>query len=297
MRPQVFPASSLYSPDPPALEGFGRRFLAEGDSWFTLGTLNVVKSSNVLYKLSFAKSVGIVNCAYPGDTLRHMAEALADPYLGRLLVQPNHARFWEAILVSGGGNDLIDAAQVGPEHPAGKRLLLTPAEAATQGPLDQPDSWISAEGWALFAGYVAQCATQLVSWRDQGPSAGRPIFMHTYALPTVRASGTVGAPQGWLYPAMLAAQLPAALWQPVADRLFTRLRNLIKALAHDSGGPLAQPRLYVFDSAALPGIVPAQAGAAGSSGDWVNEIHLTPGGYDKLGTPFGAYIDQVLASL
>jgi hypothetical protein len=54
--------------------------------------------------------------------------------------------------------------------------------------------------------------------------------------------------------------------------------------------------VHVFDSAALPDIVAALPTDTGSSNDWVNEIHLTPGGYGKLGRAFGAYIEQVLAT-
>ena len=131
--------------------------------------------------------------------------------------------------------------------------------------------------------------------RDQGPSAGRPIFVHTYAVPVVRPAGTLGAPQGWLYPALLRAGIADALWQPIADRLFAQLRSLLLSLDAGSGSPGALPQLHVFDSAALTTLVPAKPGSTGTSHDWINEIHLTPAGYAKLGRPFGAFIEAVLA--
>jgi lysophospholipase L1-like esterase len=41
-------------------------------------------------------------------------------------------------------------------------------------------------------------------------------------------------------------------------------------------------------------LVPAAPGSGGVSGDWVNEIHLTPGGYQKLGARMGPWIEQLL---
>ena len=63
----------------------------------------------------------------------------------------------------------------------------------------------------------------------------------------------------------------------------------------DSGEAGALPHLHVFDSAALTSLVPAVPGSSGASHDWINEIHLTPAGYAKLGRPFGAFIEAVLA--
>jgi hypothetical protein len=275
--------------------------LAEGDSWFTIGTLNLVAASNVLFKLAFDKSVAIVNCAYPGDTLQHMVDRLNDPYFDRLLRKPNFASYWEALLISAGGNDMIDAARVPPVDKHGKaidanrRLLLTPAEAAQSPAGAGPASYISDSGWARLAGYLLENFATLVQRREQGPSKGRPIFLHTYAVPTVRPAGTVGAPQGWLYPSFVAAGVPEPERQAVSDLLYARLRRLLLDLDSGSGHGTALPQVHVFDSAGLPDIVQAKPGTTGSSNDWVNEIHLTPAGYGKLGKPFGAFIDTVLA--
>jgi hypothetical protein len=300
MRPLVYPADWLFRSEPPPLSDFGRRLLAEGDSWFTIGTLNLTQASNVLFKLDLTQTTAIVNCAYPGDTLRRIVDCLRDPYFDKLLRKPNFASFWEAILISAGGNDLIDAAQVPPVDRQGqpiapeRRLLLTPAEA--HGDATDPDRFISGPGWDSLAGYLKANFAVLAQRRDQGPSANRPIFVHTYATPTVRPSGTVGAPNGWLFAAFEAAGIAVADRQATCDRLFDRLRQLLKGLDTTSGSANALPHVHVFDSAGLSDIVAALPGSTGSSNDWVNEIHLTPDGYGKLGRAFGAYIDQVLAT-
>jgi hypothetical protein len=105
----------------------------------------------------------------------------------------------------------------------------------------------------------------------------------------------VGAPRGWLYPAMVAYAIPETDWQSLAQLLFTRLRQLLLALDQGSGQPGALAQVHVFDSAGLQTLVPASPGTPGRSGDWINEIHLTPTGYRKLGRVMGAFIDTVLS--
>jgi lysophospholipase L1-like esterase len=293
MRPtRVIQAANLFGED---LSGYGRRLLAEGDSWFTIGALNLGQASNLLLEQDFTTRSVIVSCAYPGDTLQQMAKGVRDRDFDRLLRQPRFQRYWEAILLSAGGNDLIDAAQHravkadGSPAKVDERVLLTPAEAAVVNPgVSGPARFLSNPGWAKLAGYLNQCLADLVARRDQGISQGRPLILHTYSAPTVRPSGTVGASKGWLYPAMLDYGIPEADWQGVAGALFERLRQLWLQAAQ------TLPQVHVFDSASLVPLVPAAPGSGGVSGDWVNEIHLTPGGYQKLGARMGPWIEQLL---
>lgn len=303
MRPVVYPSDWMFREPQPPLSDFGRRFLAEGDSWFTIGTLNLFAAANLLFKLDFSHSTAIITCAYPGDTLQHMANGVNDPYFDRLLRKLPLASYFEAILVSAGGNDLIDAAQHHFLHADGslaaldERILLTPQEAAVVNPhLTGPERHVSEAGWQKLAGYLVRNMSLLVQRRDQGPSHGRPLFLHTYAVPVVRPAGMAGRPQGWLYPAFEAYGISAQDRQGVAAELFGRLRQLLLKLDGSSGDATALPQVHVFDSATLAALVPADPDSAGNSGDWVNEIHPNPAGYDKIGRVFGAWIDQVLAT-
>jgi hypothetical protein len=96
------PAELRANSSAPPLGGYGRRLLAEGDSWFTLGSLNLLQDSNLLFELEVATSTVIVNCAYPGDTLRRMVDGIDDVDFDRLLRKRNFASFCEAIIVSAG---------------------------------------------------------------------------------------------------------------------------------------------------------------------------------------------------
>ncbi|HEY0664306.1 MAG TPA: hypothetical protein VGD18_06840, partial [Thiobacillaceae bacterium] len=91
-------------PDDPA---YAWRLLAEGDSWFTVGA---IPSSNLLYELRLKKPTVVLNLGYPGDTIASVAQLSGNAEFARRLAHPNWASKWDAILLSGGGNDLIDRA-------------------------------------------------------------------------------------------------------------------------------------------------------------------------------------------
>lgn len=287
----------LYSPRHTALGSYGRRMLAEGDSWFSIGALTFGRAPNLLHQLTVSQSTAIVNCAYPGDTLARVVDGIHDPWFDRLLWRRPYASYWDALLLSAGGNDLIDACQVsafdhlGERVPPERRLLLAPQE--TTG--TSPTRYISEAGWALLAKYLHINLALVVQRRDKGPSAGRPLFLHTYARPTARPAGAPGAPLGWLCPALHGHEIPEADWPAMTTELFDRLRRLLLEADAHSGGPNALPHVHVFDSASLVALAPAEPGVRGRSGDWVNEIHLTSAGYAKVGKPFGAFIDATLA--
>jgi hypothetical protein len=71
---QVVTVTDVYSGDPGSSPGsaeFAYRILAEGDSWFTIGG---IPSSNLLYEMRLPQPGIVCNIAYPGDTLKHVAE-------------------------------------------------------------------------------------------------------------------------------------------------------------------------------------------------------------------------------
>ena len=302
MRPVVYPADFLNRETPPPLEQFAHRFLAEGDSWFTIGTLNFFDASNLLFELEFEQTSAVVSCAYPGDTLQHMVDFWRDAHFRRLLSVPNFALDWDGLLLSAGGNDMIDAVQVPPVDkdgnaiPADRRILLTPDEAAQQDAAGPAARYVSEAGWNRFTRYLNANFKLIVEERDRGRNAGRPIFLHTYAVPTVRPSGALPTSTGWLFPAFVAAGIPPADRQAVSDLMFARLRKLLLDLDSNSGAPTSLPQVHVFDSAGLASIVAAEQGAPDASNDWANEIHLTWEGYRKVGREFGPFIESKLPS-
>ena len=300
-KPLVTNPQELTSDNPPPLSEYNRQMLAEGDSWFTLGSLNIGQNSNLLFELQMKTRTAIINCAYPGDTLQRMVAGINDRDFNLLLRVVPFAPVWAAIIVSAGGNDLIAAAELplrsgdGQPTPLAERLLLTPAEAAVVNPQAPTGArHVSDAGWSRLEGFLLDNFRALVSRRDQGPNEGQPLLLHTYAMPTVWAVGTVGAKNGWLFPAFEAAGIAPADRQAVADELFGRLRQLLLSLDQGSGHANALPAVHVFDSAGTVQLVPPDPAATKSSGDWVNEIHPNRKGYRKLGAAMGRWIDGLL---
>lgn len=296
MPPDLFPPEALLRDSAPPLSDYGWRLLAEGDSWFSI-TATGRYSPNLLAELHLPRSAAIVNCAAPGHTLQRMVDRRADGHCERLLHHRRLARYWDAVLLSAGGNDLIAAAatpladDAGVPTPEAQRLLRTFEEV---GHASAAADWISEPGWARLADHLRANLAAFVAWRDQGPSAGRPLLLHTYATPVARPSGAGLALQGWLYPVLLRYGVPAAWQQALTELLFERLRRLLMGFDQASGGPDATPGVHVFDSAGQVALLPASPDDAGPSGDWINEIHLNASGYRKLGRAFGAWIGAVM---
>jgi hypothetical protein len=294
--------TSLSGPEPEDLASAGRRFLAEGDSWFTLGTLNLRQGTNVLIELQFKQRNAVMSWAYPGDTLQHMVNGIDDRDFDRALWNRSgrsFASFWEGIILSAGGNDLIAAAEVpsvlkGKAVPPDRRLFLTAEEAAALPGPAGPLRRISDAGWNTLTGHLLTNFRVLLERKNQGPSQRSPVFLHTYATPAPRPSGAGRNSRGWLWPAMQGYGIDPLDMPALCTELFNRLRSFLLSLDTASGSPVALPQVHVFDSARLVDIHPARPGATGISGDWVNEIHLAASGYRKMGRVFGTFIDEVV---
>lgn len=284
----------------PPLSTYGWRLLAEGDSWMSIGALNG-QGSNLINPLRLHPSTVVINCSYPGDTLVRMARMLDDPHFRRLLCEPGHASFWEGIILSAGGNDMIDAAQIPPRLRGSDiapedRLLLTDAEAALLNPSDPtPARHVSRAGWDRLAGYLRAALLEIVRLKNLGPSRDSPLMLHTYVEPVVRRAGIWPlAPDGWLYKAMLTYEIRSLqVQQGVVHELFSRLRALLMSFDQDSGHAGAIAKVHVFD-ASRAALEPADPGARGRSGDWINEIHPTHGGYTKIARQLGPWMTGVL---
>ncbi len=289
MKPlTVYSADELSSSIPPDLSFAAYRFLAEGDSWFTLSTLNPGKNSNLLFQMEFEQFACAVNCAHPGDTLAHMVEMNSDPVFRRLLSGRN-TYIWDGLLLSCGGNDLIDALKaVGPGVPNAQRLLLPAAE---WGPVqDGPARYLSPEGWQTFDTYLRANFDHMLALRDTGPSARCPAFIHAYACPTPRDAGAGIGLGPWLMPSLVSHGIPTEDWVALSALLMRELGQLLEAIAADG---VRFPNLHFFDTRTIA-IEPAAPGATGASGDWMNEIHLTRAGYKKLALPWAAAIEKVM---
>lgn len=273
-----------------AFDLYARKCLAQGDSWFSIGAFPPGATSNVLAELRLARATAVVNCARPGQVLQHMNDTSSESWFVSLLAG-HVAMRWDAILISGGGNDLIDAAAVGPQHPAAKRLLLTPAER----PLDPTagDDFVSPAGWATFEGYLGRVFDALVRRRDRGVNRGVPMLFHTYATVMPRPAGAGLGFGPWLAPSLRRFEVPQAQWLAVSTALTDRLAALLQRLIakHLQADPAAN--LHLVDTRTAP-LVLAQPTDTGVAGDFHNEIHLTYRGYRKAAAVWQRVLDPIL---
>jgi hypothetical protein len=264
------------------LNAYAIRLLAEGDSWFSLGSL---PAKNLAFELRFAESAVVLNLAYPGDEVRKMFRRMldyGDEFAGWMTMRSTWR--WDAILLSGGGNDLIAAFP---------HLLRSDIVAGDIDP-DHPERVIDAAALDRLRGYLTESYTGFVNVRDKpgSPNAGVPMFAHTYDYPTPNdapARGPIGIRLAgpWLYP-QLNGRLPQQLWQPVADYLLDAVAETLLAL------PAKLPQFHVVDTRGT--LRRARLGAGGPSGDWENEIHPDRGGYRKLAARVAAAVERELAA-
>lgn len=255
------------------------RFLAEGDSWFTISG---VPAYNLLFELRFYKHTRIVNCGMPGDTIKHMAQICRNRDLREALATGGPR--WDAIFLSGGGNDLIDAAD---------EIIRDKAKrdsASIRGPADYCDAQrLNALIAEVQGGY-----RKIAALRDSpgSPAQGVPIVTHTYDYATPRnapARFFVASVGPWLYRALTASEVPEHDWVAVADHLIDQLATGILAL---QTGPAPIANFRVVDTRNT--LKRAQLGQLGVSNDWQNEIHPNGGGYEKLAKRLEAELENVL---
>ncbi len=290
-----FAPEDLHSAQAPDLHGFHWRLLAQGDSWFSTAQAKLSAHANLLQELVLSKTTAAVNCAGQQESLAHLVELASVPEFVDLLTGPN-APVWDGILLSVGGNDLIKAAQTPSQidgQPVPLELRLLRRQTEWGPPSAGVGRYFSEPGWATFAAYLKANLQHLLSLRDQGASAGKPVFMHCYAVPVPRPAGAEDAGHGpWLYPALKAYAIPSADWAAVSRLMLMHLAQFLKGLMADKA---AFPGLFVFDSTAVP-LAPAAPGASGISGDWHNEIHLNHSGCFKIGRAWSEHIEQVLTT-
>lgn len=249
---------------------YTHRMLAEGDSWFAWAHLNIKPSSNILEQLEFREPAVIVNLAYSGDVIAD----ISDTRQNMALYFELQALRYDAILLSGGGNDLIDALMPDEGAP-----IIVPGDGAT------PQSYVDRAALHALANSVLSSYRRIIALRDKSDlNATTPIVLHTYDYPTPRNAPAkffgASASGPWLLPAMETAGVPQHLYEPVTDGVFDTLAQALLKLHDPARG------VHVVDTRDT--IERAQLNTTELSGDWINEIHPDAHGYALLARVVGA---------
>lgn len=264
---------SSMDPDDPFYDW---RLLAEGDSWFTIGA---IPSSNLLFELRMKKRTVVLNLGYPGDTIANVSQLSSNTEFTRRLVHPNWASDWTALLLSGGGNDLIDqAADIIRSTPTGNGKKAA--------------DYVDADRLAMFKEGVQAGFRRIVALRDldTSPNKGKPIVTHTYDYPTPRPSPAnfliVPITKPWMHPVFERYQVPKSMRIKVSDLLLDTLADSLLELGKEL------PDFHVVDTRNT--LERADIDAKGNSGDWLNEIHPNSDGYRKIANKLAAKLHKLL---
>ena len=267
---QISQAGEFYSWD-----DYERHYLAEGDSWFSLSDL---LCPSFLYRFGrdvpLRQSTLIVNCSYPGDTLSNMVDWSRNLNFPKLLAERNFAWKWDGILLSAGGNDMINAAL----SPAG--ILRERARASSF------QDFIVNRAMTVLETHLREYFRYFVALRDTSTIAANrtiPIYYHSYGYPTARnAPASVVGP--WLYTAYMQKHIPSQYWDALTHALMNRLAKILDGFRNLGSN------LHLVDTLENVEFKPALENTAGSSGDWLNEIHLNNSGKDKVARYWAKFI-------
>jgi hypothetical protein len=268
------------------MDEFPLQFLAQGDSWFSIGSVPPFLTSNLFDKMSLSQRAVAVKCARPGAELQHMTNTTSNRVFLQLL-NGKAARRWTALLLSGLGNDVISAAQSPPSSSAATRLLAKKTEWAAVAAASR---YISEAGWQTFEQHAVTVFQVLLQNRDMAAvNRGIPIVLHTYDFVTARNAGAGLGFGPWLFKAFTGFEIPAADWDALASLLLARVRELIlKIAATDS-------TIHVVDTQGT--LIPAVNTDVGPTVHWQNEIHPTRTGYRLLGDVWEVKLERLFCGV
>jgi hypothetical protein len=268
------------------VEDFDHYFLCEGDSWMDRSSMTQMSLPWALAKTFHGprgRRALFINLSRFGDTLRHISDCLNQDFQ-QWLTTPLGLRF-DALLLSAGGNDFIDAAL---DPPPGQGILRD-VHGAGAG-LAAADCFDPDAVAALVTGYLDPNFERLYREVRASPLHGTmPILLNGYNTPVPRNAPAYSGGQAWLSRAYAKNGIPAALWQEVTERLFIDVEEAV------AGWTKADDRegLVLVPTSSVP-LVPADPASTGSSGDWLNEIHPNKSGWTRLARAWQDALEAVL---
>jgi hypothetical protein len=237
--------------------------VAEGDSWFDYPPF--LFAGGIIPRLQSRLGVPILNLSDAGDEVRFMLGVEQRILLAEHLAAGCPAGGpWDALLFSGGGNDIVDnpmALWIRDWDPA-----LVPAAHINQPRFDAAVALVR-------AGYE-----DLIALRD-GLSPNTHLIFQTYDFAIPDGRGVCGFGP-WLKPTFDLRGFPAALTprQAVVREMLLQFAAMLESLA------AASDKVTVING---QGTLPAGSGA------WHNELHPSRSGFNT----FAAIFHQKLKAL
>lgn len=183
---------------------YTKRYLAEGDSWFSIGGY----TGNLLMALDDPTTL-IVNCAYPGDTMDSIA-GMGGYAFSRMLELDGGIRPWDAVLLSAGGNDLLGRC----------------ARFVVPDPSDPIDDIALID----VMSDIERNIKRMLRLCD-AIQPGVPVLMHTYDYPPVSRRWRWWQPGPWVSPVFKSAGVARDRWNDFARMLIDMLADRLRAVS------------------------------------------------------------------
>ena len=245
---------ALLTATPGAVQGLN--LFADGDSWFDYplpptGRNDVIRSIG-----SHGKPQPLIlNLAHYGDEARDLLGVKRRQRIIDNLSDVENGSF-DAILFSGGGNDTV-----------GDQFCLW---VQNYVPGMTPSQGINVQRLAAVLGVVRSAFEDLIAIRDKIlPQC--PIFIHAYdfAVPT-----NIGICDNLIGPWLKPSLVNRGWTDPAAGTL------VVKEFLLQFHSMLTQV------AAAHKNVICVETQGTLAPGDWANELHPTPQGFDKVGVTF-----------
>lgn len=249
---------------------FKYRFLVEGDSWMDRSSLfstSLIQCLAIEFDKQKLGDALFINVSRFGDTIKNMGRCASGEF--GLWIATQFAWKFDAILLSGGGNDFIDAArEPAPDH----GILVDFSQSAAPNSSDQCIRKDAVA--ALITGEVDPGFGRLYDVVQGSQYANIPIFLNNYDVPTPRFAPAAVGGKAWLSEAYSKNAIPPALWQDVTDQIFIDMQMTIASWAW------GRPNVHIVPTDGT--LTKAAPGTTGDSNDWLNEIHPNQQGWRKL---------------
>ena len=271
--------------------GYGGRakLLAQGDSWFAFPLPLFAGTRNLLDAIATRRPTVAIDLSHFGDTAEDMAKGERHAQMRRILAggdgEPPIAV--AAILVSAGGNDLVE--RIGELVGTVTRAVQREARAAGQG---AAAPHVVAEAYRQVVGALASRAAgdiyddifahlrTLIDARDGGPSAAAPVVLHGYCHVTPRDAPALAFPikvGPWIWRKLSPLGYSQAQQQEIARNVIDEFNRRLALLRDDARA------IHVLDLRALQddGTLPmARPGDLEPTRWWHDEIHLGAAGWE-----------------
>jgi len=290
-----------------AEHGYGQRakLLVQGDSWFAFPLPLLAGTRNLVDAISTRRQTVAIDLSAIGDTAENMATGDRYAQMRRILAGGDGEAPIPvaAILVSAGGNDLVE--RIGDLVGTITRAVQREAWAA-RGAATIPH--VQAEAFRQVQAALASQAARdiyddviahleaLIAARDGGPSAGAPVVLHGYCHVTPRDAPAIRFPVRigpWIWKKLTPLGYPQSRQQEIARAVIDEFNRRLGFLRDEAHG------VHVLDLRPLEadGALPmAKPGDLEPTRWWHDEIHLNSAGWELVARRlFDPLLDELIA--